>query len=91
MMNMRLLTVVKPPSFYHGCSARKKFWEENFRGEEKFTLGEFTHVNMKNGGHRNVRKHREIKVSDKYVTLDISLNFGSLNNIRITSLESKYN
>ena len=46
---------------------------------------------MKNGGRRNVRKHREIKGRDKYVTLYISLKFGSLNKMRITSLEPNDN
>ena len=45
-------------------------------------------MNMKNCG-RNVRKHREIKGSDKYVTLDIPLEFVSLDNIRIISSETK--
>ena len=40
-------------------------------------------MNMKNSGHSNVRKHKEIKVIDKYVTLDISSKFGSLDNIKI--------
>ena len=62
----------------------KTFWEGKFIGEEKFTLGEFSAVNMKNFGRCNVRKHRKIKGSDKYVTLDISLMFGSLKKIRIT-------
>ena len=44
---------------------------------------------MKNGGRCNVRKHREIKGSGKYVTLDISLKFDSLEKIKITSSESK--
>ena len=70
-MNMNLLSVVTPLSIYHGCFTRKTFWEENFTGEEKFTLGEFSAANIKNCGCRNVRKHREIKGSDKYVTLDI--------------------
>ena len=38
---------------------------------------------------RNVRKHKDIKGSDKYVTLDISLKFESLDKIKITSSESK--
>ena len=46
---------------------------------------------MKNGGCRNVRKHREIKGSDKYVTLDILLKFGGLEKMIITSSEPKYN
>ena len=60
------------------------FWEENF------TLGEFTAANIKNCGRRNVRKQGEIKCSDKYVALDISLKFDSLDKIKITSSESKY-
>ena len=47
MMNMKLLEVVTPPYIYHGCSTRKTFWEEEFTGEEKFTLGEFSAMNMK--------------------------------------------
>ena len=74
MMNMKLLAVVTTPSIYHGCFTRKKFWEEKSTGEKKFTLGELSAVNMKHFGHRNVRKHIEIKGSDKYVTLGISLN-----------------
>ena len=46
---------------------------------------------MKNCGRRNVRKHTEIKVSDKYVTLDILLKFNSMDKMRITSSESKDN
>ena len=48
-------------------------------------------MNIINCGRRNVRKHREIKGSDKYVTLDISLKFGSLDMIRITSSNPKHN
>ena len=44
---------------------------------------------MKNCGRRNVRKHKEIKGSYKYATLDISLKFGSLEKMDITSSESK--
>ena len=68
MMSIKLLAVVTPPSIYHGCYNRKTFWEENSTGEEKL----FSAVNMKNCCRRNVRKHKEIKGSDKYVTLDIS-------------------
>ena len=39
----------------------------------------------KNFGYCNVRKHIEIKDSDNYINLVISLNFGSLDNMRITS------
>ena len=66
MVNMMLLAVLTPPSIYHGYYTRKTVWEENF------TLGEFSAVNMKNCGHQNVSKHRDIKGGDKYVTFDIS-------------------
>ena len=82
---MNLLAVVTPPSIYHGCSTRKTFWEEMFPGKENLFLA----VNMKNCGRRNVRKHKEIKGSDKYVTLDISSKFGSLDKMKITFSESK--
>ena len=85
MMNMNLLEVVTLPSIYHGCSAKKTFWEENF------TLGEFTSMNMKSFGRRNVRKHRDIESSEKYVTLDILLIFVNLYKMKITSSESKNN
>ena len=85
MMNMKLLAVVTPLSIYHGCSTRKTSREEKFTGEEKL----FSAVNMKNCGRRNVRKHKEIKGSDNYVTLDISLKFDSPENMKITSSESK--
>ena len=75
MMNIKLLAVVTPPSIYHGCFTRKTFWEENL----------FSAVNMKKFCRRNVRKHREIKGSDKYGTLDIALKFNSLDKINITS------
>ena len=83
MMNINPLEIVTPPYIYHGCSAQKMFWEENF------TIGEFTSVNMKFSDCRNARKHRDIKGSDKYVTLDISLKFDSLYKIKIISSESK--
>ena len=73
-MNTKILSVVTPPYIYHGCYTRKTFWEENF-----------TPVNMKNFGSRNVRKHREINYGEKYITLDIALNFFSLDKIKITS------
>ena len=44
---------------------------------------------MKNCCCRNVRKHKEIKVSDKYFTLDISSKFDSLDKMKITSSETK--
>ena len=50
---------------------------------------------MKNCGRRKVRKHKEIKGSDKCVTLNIyeilniSEKFDNLNKMETTSLESK--
>ena len=44
---------------------------------------------MKNYGHRNVRKHGDIKDGKNYTTLYISLNFVSLDKIKITTLEPK--
>ena len=84
-MNMKLLSVVTPPSIYHGCSTRKTFWEGKFTGKENV----FVAVNMKNCGRLNVRKHKEIRGSDKYATLEISLKFDSLYKIKITSSYSK--
>ena len=46
-------------------------------------------MNKKRFVHLNVRKHRYIKDSDKYITLDISLKFGSLDKMRIKSSEPK--
>ena len=86
-MNINLLGVVTPPSIYHGCSTRKTLWEGKFTGEEKV----FSAVNMKNCGCCNFRKHRRIKGSDKYVTLDISLKLDSLDKMKIKSSESKDN
>ena len=43
---------------------------------------------MKKCGRFNVRKHKEIKVSDKYVTLEISLKFDCLENMKIISSDS---
>ena len=67
MMNTKLLAGITPPAVYHGRPTQKTFWEEKFTGEEKLFLA----VNMKNCGRLNVRKHREIKGSDKYVNLYI--------------------
>ena len=95
---MKFLAVVTPPSIYHGCSTRETFWEERFTGKEDFFLS----MNMKNCCHHNVRKHKDIRGSDKYVTLkkhkeirgrdkyvtlDISSKFDSLDQMKITSSE----
>ena len=85
MVNMKLLEVVPPTSIYHDCSTQKKFWEENFTGEEKI----LSTVNMKNCHRRSVRKHKEIKDSDNCVTLDISLKYDCLKKMKMTSSESK--
>ena len=82
---MKSLVVVTPPSIYHGCSTRKMFSEENFTGKKDL----FQSVNMKNCGRRKVRKHKDIKSSDKIVTLNVPFNFDSLNNMETTSSESK--
>ena len=82
---MKLLAVVIPPSIHHGCSTRETFWEGNFTDKENLFLA----VTMKNCGRRNVRKHKEIKGSDKYVTFDISSKFYSLYNMKMTSSESR--
>ena len=82
---MHLLEVLIPPSIYHGWPAWKTIWEENI------TLGNFTSMNMKYFGCHNVSKHRWINGDDKYVTLDISLKFGSMDKMRIISLEPKNN
>ena len=89
MMNVELLSVVTPPSIYHVFYTQKTLWEGKFTGEEKFTLGEFSAVNMKKCGCRNVSKYREVKGGYKYVTLNILLKFYSLDKMRITSSESK--
>ena len=44
---------------------------------------------MKNCDLCKVRKHKEIKGSDKIVTLNVSEKFDSLNNMETTSSESK--
>ena len=82
---MKLLSVVTPPSIDHGWYTQKTFWEEKFTGKENLFLA----VNMKNYGRHNVREQKEIKGSDKYVTLDISSKFDSPDKMKITSSESK--
>ena len=72
-MKTNLLSVITSMSIYHGCSNWMKFCEEKF-----------TPANMKSCCCRNVKKHREIKDNQKYITLDISLNFGRLYNMEIT-------
>ena len=89
---MKFLVVVTPPSIYHGCFTQKTFWEEKFTGKKQDL---FVSVNMRNCGQRNVRKHKDIKDSDKRVTLNmndilkISEKFDNLDNMETTSSESK--
>ena len=78
---MKLLEVVTLTSIYHGCSTWKTSWKEKFTGKENLFLA----VDMKICGPQNVRKNKEIKGSDKYVTLDISSKFDSLEKMKITS------
>ena len=90
---MNLLAVVTPPSIYHGCSTRKTFWEGKFTGKQDL----FESMSMKNCSQRNVRKHKDIKVSDKcvalniYEILNISEKFDDLNKMKTASSASKYN
>ena len=83
-INMKFLVVVTPPFIYHGCSTQKTFWEEKFTGKKDL----FESANMKNCGRHKSRKHKEIKGSDKIVTLNISAKFDILNKMETTSLES---
>ena len=82
---MRFLVVVTPPYIYHGCSTRKTFWEEKFTGKKYL----FQSVNMRNCGRRKVMKNKEIKGSDKIVTLNVSAKFDSLNKMETKSSDSK--
>ena len=56
-----------------------------FTGKEDL----FQSVNIKNCGRCKVRKHKEIKGSDKCVTLNVSAKFDNLNKMETTSSESK--
>ena len=89
---MKILVFATPTSIYHGCSSRKTFWEEKFTGKKQFF---FESMNMRNCGQRKVRKQKEIKGSDKCVTLNmyeilnISEKFDDLDKMETTSSESK--
>ena len=82
---MKLLVVVTPPYIFNGFSTRKMFWKEKFTGKKHL----FQSVNMKSCGHRKFRKNKEIKGSEKIITLNISAKFDSLNKMKTTSSESK--
>ena len=47
-------------------------------------------MNMKSCGHHNGRQHRKINNGKNYAPLYISLKFGSLENMKITSSGPKY-
>ena len=85
---MKFLVVVTPPYIYYGFSTQKMFWEEKFTGNKQYL---FESTNMINCGQRNVRKHKEIKGSDKcatlnmYEILNISEKFDDLNKMETTS------
>ena len=85
MMNMKLLAVVISLSIYLSFSTRRTFWEGKLAEKENLFLA----VNMKICGCLNVRKHKKIKVSNKYFTLEISLNFEKLDKMKIIFSESK--
>ena len=72
---MKFLVVVTPPSIYNGYSTQKTFWEEKFTCKQDL----FESVKIKNCGCRKVRKNKDIRGSDKCVTLNISEKFDSLN------------
>ena len=71
---MKFPAVVTPPYIYHGWFIWKMFCEEKF-----------TPVKMRSCGHHNVRKHKEINNSDKYISLDVSLQINCLDNMEVTS------
>ena len=82
---MNFQVVVTPPYIYYGCSTPKTYCEGKFTGKKDL----FQSMNMENCGCRKVSKHKEIKVSDKIVTLNISAKFDNLNKMKTTSSESK--
>ena len=87
---MNFLVVVTPRYIYHGCSTRKTLWEEKFTGKKQDF---FESMNMINCGQRNVKKYKQIKGSEKCVTLNIyeilsiSEKFDDLDEMETTSSE----
>ena len=74
---MHLLVVVTPtPVIYDGCSAQKPLWEDKF-----------TPVNMTSCVRRNVRKHRELKEFEQYITLETSFELDCMYKREVTSSE----
>ena len=82
---MNFLVVVTPPSIYNGCSTQKTLWEEKFTGKQDL----FQSANIKHCGCCKVRKHKDIKGSDKIVTLNVSEKFESMNKMETKSSKSK--
>ena len=77
---MKLLTVVTQiPAIYNGCFTQNIFWEEKF-----------TPAKMKICGSHNVRKHRDINNSGKYIILDIYFKLDCMDKREFTSSESNY-
>ena len=75
---MKFLSVVTPPSIYHDFSTWEIYWEDNF-----------TSVNMRNYGHHNVIKHKEIKNNEQYISLGIYLKLYWLDKRKLTSSGSR--
>ena len=69
--------VTPPPAIYHGCSTRKKFWEEKS-----------TPAIMTSCGRRNVGTYRDINNGEQYIVLDISFKLDCLEKVEVTSSES---
>ena len=88
---MKFLIVVTPPSIYHSCSTWKTFWAGKLTGKQDL----FESMNIKNCSRIKVSKHKEIRGSDKCVTLNIyeilniSEKFDDLDKMETTSSESK--
>ena len=80
---MDFLVGLTPPSIYHGCCTRNLLSEEKYTGKQDL----FQSMNMKNCGRFKVRKHKDIRGSDKCVTLNGSEKFDSLKNMETTSSE----
>ena len=88
MMNTKLLAVITQPPIYTCFSNWKTFWEESSQVSKSSQL---VSSHLWTCGCINVRKDREIKGSDKYVTFEILLKFYSLDKMKITFSEPKDN
>ena len=76
---MKFIEVVTPPpDIYHDFSIWKTLREYKF-----------IPVNIKNCGRRNVRKHREMKIGDQYIILNISSKLDCMDKREVTSLKIK--